>query len=145
LFLHRMRDLRFWLFIPAIAGGLWLAKRDENRQRALNRLFFMSVMGLYCPLLFSFWPLISKQDFLPFLPILILVLTYPLVWIGEWIEAKTPLPAFLLPAAVAVSQLGGMTGARPPLKPTNETNFAIISDVLRLTHPGETVLDAKGQ
>jgi hypothetical protein len=96
-------------------------------------------------LLFSFWPLISKQDFLPFLPILILVLTCPLVWIGEWIEAKTPLPAFLLPATVAVWQLAGMMGARPPLKPTNQTNFAIISDVLRLTHPGETVLDAKGQ
>jgi Dolichyl-phosphate-mannose-protein mannosyltransferase len=145
LFLHRTYDLRFWLFIPAIAGGLWMAKRDENRQRALNRLFFMSVTGLYCPLLFSFWPLISKQDFLPFFPILILVLTCPLVWIGEWIEAKTPLPAFLLPATVAVWQLAGMMGARPPLKPTNQTNFAIISDVLRLTHPGETVLDAKGQ
>ncbi len=144
-FLHRMYDLRFWLFIPAIAGGLWMAKRDENRQRALNRLFFMSVTGLYCPLLFSFWPLISKQDFLPFLPILILVLTCPLVSIGEWIEVKTPLPAFLLPATVAVWQLAGMMGARPPLKPTNQTNFAIISDVLRLTHPGETVLDAKGQ
>ena len=38
-----------------------------------------------------------------------------------------------------------MVSARPPLKPTNRTNLAIISDALKLTHPGETVLDAKGQ
>jgi hypothetical protein len=145
LFFHRMRDLRFWLFIPMIAGGLWLAKRDRKRDRALQRLFFLSVTGLYCPLLFSLWPLISKQDFLPFFPILILVLACPLVWIGERIQSKTAVPAFLLPALVAVAELGWMINARPPLKQTNQANFAIISDVLKLTNRGETVLDAKGQ
>jgi hypothetical protein len=145
LFLHRMRDLRFWLFIPMIAGGLWLAKRDKKQDRALQRLFFLAVTGLYCPLLFSFWPLISKQDFLPFFPILILVLTCPLVWIGERIQSRTAVPAFVLPALVAVAEIGSIIGARPPLKQTNQTNFAIISDALKLTHPGETVLDAKGQ
>jgi hypothetical protein len=145
LLVRRTHDLRFWLFVPAIAGGFLLAKWDENRQRGLQRLFFMSVTGLYCPLLFSFWPLISKQDFLPFFPILILVLTYPLVWIGELIRTKTFLPAFLLPATVASMELAGMISGRPPLQPTNQTNVAIISDVLKLTHPGETVLDAKGQ
>src|ERR1700736_5588735 len=145
LFLHRMRDLRFWLFIPMIAGGLWLAKRDKTQDRALQRVFFLAVTGLYCPLLFGFWPLISKQDFLPFFPILILVMTCPLVWIGELIRTKTFLPAFLLPATVAAMELAGMISARPPLQPTNQTHVAIISDVLKLTHPGETVLDAKGQ
>ena len=145
LFLHRMRDLRFWLFIPMIAGGFWLATRDKKQDRELQRLFFLAVTGLYCPLLFSFWPLISKQDFLPFFPILILVLTCPVVWIGEQIQSRTALPACVLPALVAVAEIGSMIGARPPLKQTNQTNFAIISDALKLTHPGETVLDAKGQ
>ena len=145
LFLHRTRDLRFWLFVPMIAGGIWLAKRDPDRQRSIHRLFFLAVVGLYCPLLFSFWPLISKQDFLPFYPLLILVLTCPLVWVGDWIRSKTVLPAYLLPAVVAVLQLSWMIKARPPLKATNQTNLAIISDVLKLTQPGETVLDAKGQ
>ena len=145
LILHRMRDLRFWLFVPMIAGGIWLAKRDPDRQRSLQRLFFMAVVGLYCPLLFTFWPLISKQDFLPFFPILILVLTSPLVWIGNWIRSKTLFPAYLLPALIAVLELSWMINARPPLRATNQTNFAIVSDVLKLTKPGETVLDAKGQ
>ena len=145
LFLHRVPDLRFWLFIPMIAGGIWLAKAVANRDIALQRLFFMSVTGLYCPLLFGFWPLISKQDFLSFFPIFILVLTSPLVGISEWIRSKTALPAYLLPAFIALSELSCMVSARPPLKPTNQTNLAIVSDALKLTHPGETVLDAKGQ
>jgi hypothetical protein len=145
VFLRRTHDLRFWLFVPGIAGGFLLAKWDENRQRGLQRFFFMSVTGLYCPLLFSFWPLISKQDFLPFFPILILALTYPLDWVGELIRTKTFLPAFLLPATVAALELAGMVSTRPPFHPTNQTHVAIISDVLKLTHPGETVLDAKGQ
>ena len=128
-----------------IAGSIWLGQRDPDRQRALQRLFFMAVVGLYCPLLFTFWPLISKQDFLPFFPILILVLTCPLVWIGDWIRSKTVFSAYLLPALVAVLELSWMIKARPPLKATNQTNFAIVSDVLNLTHPEETVLDAKGQ
>src|SRR6202040_590305 len=59
--------------------------------------------------------------------------------------SRTALPACVLPALVAVAEIGSMIGARPPLKQTNQTNFAIISDALKLTHPGETVLDAKGQ
>jgi hypothetical protein len=145
LFLHRVRDLRFWLFVPMIAGGVRLARHDPDRQRALQRLFFMAVAGLYCPLLFSFWPLISKQDFLPFYPIFILILTCPLVWIGDWIRSKTALPAYVVPALVAVLELSWMIKARPPFKAANQTNLAIVSDVLKLTHPGETVLDAKGQ
>jgi 4-amino-4-deoxy-L-arabinose transferase-like glycosyltransferase len=144
-FLHRTRDLRFWLFIPMIAGGIWLAKRDPDHLRGLQRLFLLAVTGLYCPLLFSFWPLISKQDYLPFYPIYILVLAFPLVWAGEWLGSKSILPAFLLPAAVAILGLIWLTTIHPPLKPANRTNFAIISDVLKLTQPGETVLDGKGQ
>jgi hypothetical protein len=145
LFLHRVRDSRFWLFIPMIAGGIWLAKRDANRDRGLQRLFLLSVTGLYCPLLFSFWPLISKQDFLPFFPLLILVLACPLVWVSEWIRSRTALSAYLLPALVAALELSWMISARPPLRPTNKANLAIISDALKLTRPGESVLDAKGQ
>jgi dolichyl-phosphate-mannose-protein mannosyltransferase len=145
LLLRRIPDVRFWLFLPAIAAGIWLMKRDKDQQRGLRRFFFMSVTGLYCPLLFSIWPLISKQDFVPFFPILILVLTCPLVSIGESIGTKTLLPAFLIPAAVAAAELTWMMSTRSPFKAANQTNFAIISDTLKLTHPGETVLDAKGQ
>jgi hypothetical protein len=143
--LQRSHDIRFWLFIPMILGGLWLVKRDDDRDRALRRLFFLSVIGLFCPLLFSLWPLVSKQDFIPFFPIVTLVLSYPVVRLGEWLRSKCGTPALLLPAFLASVELIWMVSSRPPWKPANQRNVAIISDALKLTNPGETVFDAKGQ
>ncbi len=145
LMIAKIKDLRFWLFVPAIAGGLWLAKREEEPGRAVRRLFFLAATGLYCPLLFTFWPLVSKQDFLPFYPVLMVTIGFLLVGLGNWIRARIALPVFILPLVVVCWQVASLVRAHPPLKQTNQKNVQIITDTLKLTHPGETVLDAKGQ
>ncbi|MBV8141326.1 MAG: hypothetical protein JOZ60_04695 [Verrucomicrobia bacterium] len=145
LMIHKMWDVRFWLFVPTIAGGLWLARHDAQPGRGRLRLFLLAVTGFFCPLLFTFWPLVSKQDFLPFYPLLMLTIACPLIGLGEWIEAKTRLPAFLFPFLIVCWQVGSIVRAHSPLKQTNQKNVQIIADVLNLTHRGETVLDAKGQ
>ncbi len=145
LIIARITDLRFWLFVPAIAGGVWLAKRDKEPGRAARRLYFLAATGLYCPLLFVFWPLISKQDYLPFYPILMLTIGFVLVGLGNWIRARFALPVFILSFVVVCWQVVSIVRDHPPLKQTNQSNVQIIADTLRLTQPGETVLDAKGQ
>jgi hypothetical protein len=143
--LNKIWDVRFWLFIPTIAGGLWLAKRDPQSDRATARLFLLATTGFFCPLLFTFWPLVSKQDFLPFYPLLMLAIAGLLIELGNWIGSKTRWPIFLLPLLVVCWQLAGILRVHPPFKQTNQKNVQIISDTLNLTHPGDTVLDAKGQ
>ena len=143
--LQKIWDVRFWLFIPTIAGGLWLAKRDPQSDRATARLFLLAATGFFCPLLFTFWPLVSKQDFLPFYPLLMLATAGLLIELGNWIGSKTRWPIFLLPLLVVCWQLAGILRVHPPFEQTNQKNVQIISDTLNLTHPGETVLDAKGQ
>jgi Dolichyl-phosphate-mannose-protein mannosyltransferase len=143
--IHRIWDLRFWLFIPTIAGGIWLAKRDSQPDRGSQRLFFLAVTGFFCPLLFTFWPLVSKQDFLPFFPLLLLTIASPLIGVGDWIRSKTGLPIFLAALLIVCWQLVSIVRVHPPLKQTNQKNVRIVADTLDLTHPGETVLDAKGQ
>ena len=145
IFLQRTLDVRFWWFIPMIAGGLWLVRFDHDRDRALRRLFFLCVTGFYCPLLFAFWPLITMQDYIPFFPIWILALACPLVGIAEWIRQKVALPVFLLPALVVSGELAWMVRGHPPLQQTNQRNLKIISDTLNLTHRGETVFDSRGE
>jgi Dolichyl-phosphate-mannose-protein mannosyltransferase len=145
LLFHKIWDVRFWLFVPTIAAGLWFARRDTQPDRGSQRLFFLAVTGFFCPLLFMFWPLVSKQDFLPFYPMLMLTITWPLVGLGQWIGSKTGLPIFLLPFLVVCWQLASIIRAHPPLKQTNQKNVQMIADTLNLTHRGETVLDAKGQ
>jgi hypothetical protein len=122
-----------------------LAKHDAQPDRGRRRLFFLAVTGFFCPLLFSFWPLVSKQDFLPFYPLLMLTVACPLVGLGKWIESKTRLPIFLFPFLIVCWQVASILRAHPPLKQTNQENVQIIADTLNLTHRGETVLDAKGQ
>ena len=143
--LNKIWDVRFWLFIPTIAGGLWLAKRDPQSDRATARLFLLATTGFFCPLLFTFWPLVSKQDFLPFYPLLMLATAGLLIELGNCIGSKTRWPIFLLPLLVVCWQLAGILRVHPPFEQTNQKNVQIISDTLNLTHPGETVLDAKGQ
>jgi hypothetical protein len=142
---HKVWDVRFWIFIPAVAGGLWLAKHDTQPDRGAQRLFFLAATGFFCPLLFTFWPLVSKQDFLPFDPLLMVAIACPLVGLGKWIGSKTGLPIFLFPFLIVCWQLASIVRAHPPLKQTNQKNIQILADTLNLTHRGETVLDAKGQ
>jgi hypothetical protein len=145
LMIQRTLDLRFWLFVPLVAGGMWAIKRDTQPDRGPQRLFFLAATGFFCPLLFTFWPLVSKQDFLPYYPLLMLTIAWPLVGLGEWIASKTRWPIFLPPLLVVCWQLASIVQAHPPLKQTNQKNEQIIADALNLTHRGETVLDAKGQ
>jgi hypothetical protein len=145
LMMAKINDIRFWLFVPAIAGGLWLAKRDEVPQRAARKVFFLATTGFYFPLLFTFWPLVSKQDFLPFYPILMTTIGFLLVGVGSWIREHTLVPVYLLPVLVVSWQVVSIVRAHPPLEPANQKNERIIADTLKLTRPGETVLDAKGQ
>jgi hypothetical protein len=145
LLIHKVWDVRFWLFVPMLAGGLWLAKRDPQPDRGSQRFFFLAVTGFFCPLLFIFWPLVSKQDFLPFYPLLMLAIACPLVGLGKWIGSRTGLPIFLIPFLIVCWQLVSIVRTHPPLKQTNQKNVQMIADTLNLTHRGETVLDAKGQ
>ena len=91
-----------------LAGGIWLSKRDTQPDRGLQRLFFLAVTGFFCPLLFTFWPLVSKQDFLPYYPLLMLAITWPLVRLGEWIRSKTGWPIFLPPLLIVCWQLASI-------------------------------------
>jgi hypothetical protein len=145
LVMHKVRDLRFWLFVPAIAGGLWMSKRDIQPGRGLRRLFLLAVTGLFCPLLFTFWPLVSKQDYLPFYPLLMLTIAWPLVEFGKWIGSRIGLPIFLFPFVIVCWQEASIVRAHPPLEKRNQKNVQVIKDTLNLTRPGETVLDGKGQ
>src|SRR5271165_4072286 len=100
LMIAKIKDLRFWLFVPAIAGGLWLAKHDKEPGGGRCKLFFLAVTGLFCPLLFAFWPLVSKQDFLPFYAIIMVTIGFLLVAVGDLIRARIGLPVYILPLLV---------------------------------------------
>jgi hypothetical protein len=143
LLADRTRDIRFWLFLFTLGGGWFLVRKGSDRSSGLRQLFFFSVVGFYCAILFTFWPLVSKQDYIPFFPIISLAVAVPLLLLAEWMQKF--LPQFIIPAAVIACELASLVSGHQPFKKTNQRNVQLIADTLRLTHPGETVLDSKGQ
>jgi len=70
-----------------------------------------------------------------------------LVWAGDRIHKATNgvAPAFLLLTVAVAGEFVWMIKSCPPFEDRNKDEQAVIADTLKLTHPGETVLDAKGQ
>ena len=135
----RAWDIRFWLFIPMLAGGMWMSKHDTQSDRGPQILFLLAVTGFFCPLLFTFWPLISKQDFLPYYPLLMWAIALPLVGLGEWIASITWWPIFLPPFLVVCWQLSSIVPMHPPFKQTNQQNEQIIADNLNISQKEKMV------
>jgi len=140
-------DPRLWLFIPVLVIGTLLVSRTENESQMVRRLFFLLVVSLFCPVVFATWPLITKQDYIPFFSILSPVAAAFLVWAGDRIHKATNgvAPAFLLLSVAVAGEFVWMIKSCPPFEDRNKDEQAVIADTLKLTHPGETVLDAKGQ
>ena len=142
-----LSDVRLWLFIPVLAIGLLLVKRAENETIRFRRLFFLLVLSLFCPVLISTWPIITKQDYIPFFSILSIVIAALFVWAGERLHKATNsfVPTFLLVTMVVLGEFVWMVKMCPPFEERNKDDVATIAKTLNLTRPGETVLDSKGQ
>jgi hypothetical protein len=96
---------------------------------------------------FLTWPIITKQDYIPFFSILGIVIVALLVWAGERLHTATKnfVPSFLALTIAVLGELVWMVKMCPPFEERNKDDVATIAKTLNLTHPGETVLDSKGQ
>jgi hypothetical protein len=117
---------------------------------AFRRAFVFLICGFYVPALWSFWNLLTRQDFLPYYPLAFVLCSGALLAVSRSLAKydlrvtqslrRVPLPAFI---ALIEFFLGMAThpfwidGARI------ETN--LLRGVLKLTDPGDYVLDCKGE
>src|SRR6266403_908379 len=117
---------------------------------AFRRAFVFLICGFYVPALWSFWNLLTRQDFLPYYPLAFVLGSGALLAVSRSLAKydlrvtqslrRVPLPAFI---ALIEFFLGMAThpfwidGARI------ETN--LLRGVLKLTDPGDYVLDCKGE
>jgi len=117
---------------------------------AYRRAFVFLICGFYMPALHSFWNLLTRQDYLPYYPLAFVMISGGLLALSRRVATydlrvsrylrRVPLPAFigLIDVfAVIVSRPFWFDGGRA------ETN--LLRGVLRLTDPGDYVLDCKGE
>ncbi len=143
------------VFPIALPFLLWaashIARRAPSPAIASRRTFLFLVAGMYETALYSFWTLLTRQDDLPFYPLAMVLFAALVVW---FIESRTVSPAAAastgsrLPwilGALGVVEAAFVLGGRPPWIDGTQREREILGEVLRLTKPGEYVMDFKGE
>jgi hypothetical protein len=114
---------------------LWLAWRF--RATADRWRYYLAVVGgVFTVTLVGFWPVISPRDFLPVMPIAAIFAAAALM------HSAHPVRAFAVTAAVCIVSLFYYAD-----RFANKTawHITMMDQVLRLSHPGEPLIDHKGE
>jgi hypothetical protein len=133
-FVHAWRVLwfiPFYFVIRAIA--LRMARSGGEPGLVRRRLFVFLACGVYLALYASFAPMTNLETYLPFYPLAALLAT-PLLMRRET----------LVPALAAAMLVVIVVTARP-WRNEAERSILLVEEVVALTHPGETVMDLKGE
>jgi hypothetical protein len=112
--------------------------RDLGRWRARCTVLFATL--LYLLFLYGFWPLVTHQDLLPAIPLVAVGVAAAVFRGSETAPAHRGLGAFF--AAICMVNLAT---AAVPLHNELSDEANELARVLRLTRPGDYVMDAKGE
>jgi hypothetical protein len=142
-----MHQWYFPLSIPLMTLYGWLIFRQTpDRRLAMRRAVIMLTPWLYVFLLLSYWPDITREDDLPYVPLVPLALIPLALLAGHWIKADRwrqacltyGLPALALMELVITWRTHNIREDRMRVTTNN------IADVLQLTGPKDDVMDDKG-
>ncbi len=131
------------LVLPALFALGLAARRGLRRTgatpRALRGALLLLAAGGYLVLLYGFWPLITRQDFLPVLPLAVL----GAVAAVTQRRTRRPWPAAVLGALLA-GEFALLLVQHPPWRHPDVAFRDELRTVLALTRDDDYVMDAKG-
>ncbi|MBI3767596.1 MAG: glycosyltransferase family 39 protein [Deltaproteobacteria bacterium] len=142
------------LLIPIASPLLWIAGRRIGRgapTAAIGRrrvLIFLTA-GIFLVLLFSVWPLVTHEDFLPVDPLVVLLatgigLTYPSAALVATRRLRQA-TRFALPIAMVAIEAIVLVRSAPPWQEGTRNHADLVAAVLRLTASTDYVMDVKGE
>jgi hypothetical protein len=145
----------WWVIIFAVGfplvalGAHWIVAATPETIVAARRSFVFVTAGFFFTALLSFWPFLSRQDYLPFYPLAFVICTGAVLTISDrWAKNRNiakiwrvmPVPAMFGVCELLVALL---------VYPFWEDKAKLESDLLRatlkLTEPGDFVFDRRGE
>lgn len=148
------RRFIFPIALPFIlAGGYWIYRGASDRGTATRRAVVFLTATLFTGLLESFWPLVTNQDFPPVIPLFCIVAT-PLVFHLCRGLRQLPMPvvsqpffrvfATMIPLLLAALEIKAAVRGGKLAKDGVQPFCQHLGNMLKLTRPGDYVMDAKG-
>jgi len=135
--------LIFFIMLPfVLVIAARIARQTPDTRDALRRAGMFIFVSLYYGALYSFWTLLTRQDYLPFYPLAIVLIAALLVYLAQ---RFIPTRAVFALAAVAVLEIILVLAGRKLSENGTLREREILGEVLRLTKPGEWVMDFKGE
>ncbi len=141
---HRHVVLLRLLYPFMLALVFWEARRvwagDPADEKDRGRFFLGLLLATFAVTLIGFWVLIGPRDYMPVMPLITIFVSSFLI--GHARASWQLLTSFVALAVVFILAVG--YGASWFLQSTAE-DITMMNQVLRLTRPGETLMDLKGE
>jgi hypothetical protein len=134
-------------------GGRRVVRGGADPSRGARRGVVFLANGIYATVLLGAWPVLTRQDFLPFFPLLVITVTPAILSIAR--RAGRPdrspggvpreIASSLAPGLAAAIQIAVLLALAPLSADGTKEEIALLKDVLRLTDRGQPVIDLKGE
>jgi hypothetical protein len=116
---------------------------------AARRSFVFVTAGFFFTALLSFWPFLSRQDYLPFYPLAFIICTGAVLTISDrWVRNRKAAKIWRvmpIPAWFGVGELLVALLAHPFWYNMAKLESDLLRDTLKLTEPGDFVFDRRGE
>ena len=141
----------FWIRLALFSLGLLIVsvgamlvyRRGPDVWTSNRRVLIFVTAAMFILILEGFWPLIQREHYLPFYPLLFILLAPVILSFGDRMIGIRA-PALMLPVFVSVLEFSWLLTAKP-WQDNLQLEAKILSTVLRLTNPSDYILDAKGE
>jgi Dolichyl-phosphate-mannose-protein mannosyltransferase len=138
------------VFPFVIYGARLIVRATSEPAVAFRRAFIFLICGFYVLALRSFWNFLIRQDYLPYYPLVFVLISAALLAISPHVAKRdlrvshylrrVPLPGF-----VALAEFLLIIATRPFWIDRAQIETNLLRGVLKLTDPGDYVLDCKGE
>ncbi len=144
------RMLIFPMMSLGLVGFVFTLRRMPGASVGARQVLVFLTAGFYIALLQAFWPLITKQDFLPSTPLVVTLAVAGVRWVVTKLErAKPGLPVarahVVIFAAMCAVDVLAVCRLALPWRDENQAENQMLRDVLRDTRHGEPIVDIQGE
>src|SRR6266568_7048000 len=136
-------------FLFVILGARRIVAAMPEAAMAARRSFVFVTAGFFITALVSFWPFLSRQDYLPFYPLAFVICTGAFLTISDrWAQYRNIAKIWRvvpMPALIGICELLVAVLVHPFWEDKAKLECDLLRATLKLTEPGDFVFDRRGE